>query len=92
MMHPFGEVRLNDYVSLPEPHCSELVAFKRLRETSRGVAASRWGFVKNVTSAFYAILPNLGADRIWLRHAAEAEYVEHVGAYLRKIGDVPPIG
>ena len=31
VMHPFGEVRLNDYVSLPEPHCSELAAFKRLR-------------------------------------------------------------
>ncbi len=39
--HPFGEIRLNDYASFPEHHCSELVAFIRLREASRGVAASR---------------------------------------------------
>ncbi len=89
--HPFGEVRLNDYALLPESHCSELVAFIRLREASRGVAASRWGLVRNVLKAFYAIPPNLGADRIWLRDAAEAEYIEHVGAYLRGSGEVPPI-
>ncbi len=92
MTHPFGEVRLNDYALLPKPHCFELVAFIRLREASRGVAESRWGLVRNVLKAFYAIPTSVGADRIWLRDAAEAEYVEHVGAYLRGSAEVPPIG
>ncbi len=68
------------------------MAFIRLREASRGLAASRWGLVSNVLKAFYAIPLSLGADHIWLRDAAEAEYVELVGAYLRGSGKVPPIG
>ncbi len=68
------------------------MAFIRLRGASRGVAASRWGLVRNVLKAFYAIPPNLGADRIWLRDAAEVEYVEHISAYLRGSGEVPPVG
>ncbi len=80
---PFGEVRLVDYIELPEPRCAELMTFIRLREASRGVAATRWGLLRNVLKAYYAIPLSLGSERIWLRHSSEAEYVEHMSVTLR---------
>ncbi len=66
---PFGEVRLVDYIELPEPLCSDLTTLIRLREASREVASNRWGLLRNVLKAYYSISPSLGSESIWLRQS-----------------------